>query len=59
LINHAHKSGVQTLYGNVYRQDLENNPKLLHWYQKHGFEVKSLPEGSKPDIAALVCLNVA
>lgn len=58
LINHARKSGVQILYGNVYRRDLENNPKLLKWYQKHGFEVKPPTLGNKPDIVAVVCLDV-
>lgn len=57
LIDHAHAKGAQYLYGDVFRQDVENNPNLLQWYQKHGFEIKPLESDEKPDVVAIVHLS--
>lgn len=58
LIRYAGSHGFQVLYGNVYQQDLENNPKLLHWYQKHGFQLRPVAPGAEPDIISVVHLTI-
>ncbi len=58
LIHHAHTLGIRHIYGKVAQQDLENNPKLLQWYQDHGFAAE-LPESKDdPDIIAWIHLNL-
>jgi hypothetical protein len=56
LINYAAANGVRCLYGRVYQQDLENNPKLLEWYQSHGFELREPHLEEQPDVLALIYL---
>lgn len=58
LIEHARVTGVRYLYGKVMRQDLENIPKLLQWYQKHGFEIKQPTLEDDPDITAWIHLHI-
>lgn len=57
LIEQARTAGGQTLYGTVFRQDCENNPNLLQWYQKHGFEIQP-PHPEDEDMLALIHLNL-
>ena len=58
FINYARESGFKVLYGNIYRQDLQSNPKLMQWYKRYGFEVKRLPTEAKPDVVSRVELNL-
>jgi len=58
LIEHARVTGVRYLYGKVMCQDLENMPKLLQWYQKHGFEIKKPTLEDDSDITAWVHLHL-
>jgi len=58
LIEHARVTGVRYLYGKVMRQDLENMPKLLQWYKKHGFEIKQPTLEDDSDITAWVHLYI-
>ncbi len=58
LIAHAHARQAQHLYGNVFEQDVQNNSKLLQWYQKHGFEIREIPEGDREDIVAHIHLDL-
>jgi hypothetical protein len=58
LINHVRTKNAQQLYGNVFEQDVQNNPKLLHWYQKHGFEIREIPEGDREDVVANIHLDL-
>ncbi len=58
LIHHALTRNAQQLYGNVFEQDVQNNPKLLHWYQKHGFEIREIPVGDREDIVAHIHLDL-
>lgn len=57
LIDHARAKGAQYLYGDVFRQDVENTPNLLQWYQKHGFDIRPLDSDEKPDVVAIVHLH--
>lgn len=56
LIRYAGANGARCLYGRVYQQDLENNPRLLEWYQKHGFELRQPHPEDQPDVLALIYL---
>lgn len=58
LINHARARNAQHLYGNVFEQDIQNNPKLLQWYQANGFEIREVPEGDREDIVAHIHLDL-
>lgn len=58
LIHHARSRSAQHLYGNVFEQDVQNNPKLLHWYEKHGFEIREVPEADREDIVAHIHLDL-
>ena len=58
LIHHARTKNAQQLYGNVFEQDVQNNPKLLYWYQKHGFEIREIPEGDREDVVANIHLDL-
>lgn len=58
LICYAAAHGFQALYGNVYQQDLENNPKLLQWYQRHGFQLRPVTPDAEPDIVSVVHLTI-
>ena len=59
LINQARADGVKHLYGKVMQQDLENNPKLLQWYQNHGFRPQDPAPDDECDILAWVHLALA
>lgn len=58
LIQYAQDNGIQFLHGEVFRPDLENNPKLLQWYQKHGFEIKQPSLEDNPDIVAKLHMHL-
>lgn len=58
LIRYAAGYGFQAIYGNVYQQDLENNPKLLQWYQRHGFQLRPVAPDAEPDIVSVVHLTI-
>jgi GNAT superfamily N-acetyltransferase len=44
VIRRAHEIGASRIEGFVTRQGLVDNPKLLDWYQNHGFRVTLKPE---------------
>lgn len=54
LLNQARTPGIRILYGNVFRQDLENNPKLLQWYKNQGLEIEQPASEKSDDIVAQV-----
>ena len=58
LIEHARTQGFASLWGEVFRPDVENTPKLLDWYQKHGFEIRPTTCADKPDLLALLYLGL-
>lgn len=58
LIQYARDNGVLFLYGEVFRPDLENNPNLLQWYQKRGFEIKQPSLYDNPDIVAKLHMDI-
>jgi hypothetical protein len=58
LVEHARSQGAQELWGEVFQQDIENDPKLLNWYQTFGFE-RHPPSGDvAEDVVALICLTL-
>jgi hypothetical protein len=58
LIDYARSQGFQSLWGEVFRPDVENTPGLLQWYQKHGFEVRPTTHEEKPDLIALLHMRL-
>ncbi len=41
LLAHCRENDIAEIYGSVVQSNLDENPGLLGWYQKHGFEVRS------------------
>ncbi|MDJ0703767.1 MAG: GNAT family N-acetyltransferase [Leptolyngbyaceae cyanobacterium MO_188.B28] len=58
LIQYARENGIEFLHGEVFRPDLENNPNLLQWYQKRGFEIKQPTPYDNPDIIAKLHMHL-
>ena len=59
LINYAREEKFQSLKGHVFRADLENNTKLLQWYQNHGFEIIQVDLTDDPDVVARLHLRIS
>ncbi|MEM9009553.1 MAG: GNAT family N-acetyltransferase [Cyanobacteria bacterium P01_F01_bin.86] len=59
LIHYAREERFQSLKGRVFRADVENNTKLLQWYQKHGFEIISIDPTDDPDLVARLHLKLS
>ncbi len=57
LIEHARKLGASSIRGEVFQADVENNPKLLNWYGRHGF-VQSAPQMDQADVLANISLEL-
>jgi hypothetical protein len=58
LIDYARQAGVCHLYGKVMQQDVENNPKLIQWYQKHGFTTRDPAPDDDEDILTWIHLDL-
>ncbi|MGJ3246309.1 MAG: GNAT family N-acetyltransferase [Elainellaceae cyanobacterium] len=58
FLDYASHNGIRHIYGKVMKQDLENNPKLLQWYQRHGFETRSPTSTDEVDILVWIDLNI-
>ncbi|NJL89740.1 MAG: GNAT family N-acetyltransferase [Coleofasciculaceae cyanobacterium SM2_1_6] len=35
----ARQNGLKRIYGSLTQEDINNNPNLIRWYKKHGFQV--------------------
>ena len=51
-IKKARQRGIKRIYGSLTPEDINNNPNLVKWYKKHGFEI--LPP-SQENIENAVC----
>ncbi|MEG4490266.1 GNAT family N-acetyltransferase [Microcoleus sp. D3_18_C4] len=51
-IKKARQRGIKRIYGSLTQKDINNNPNLVKWYKKHGFEI--LPP-SQENIENAVC----
>jgi len=40
-IKKARQRGIKRIYGSLTQEDINNNPNLVKWYKKHGFEILS------------------
>lgn len=58
LIRYAQDQTIPAIQGEVFRQDVENMPHLLQWYQKQGFELIPPEPGSAPDLVARLHLKL-
>ena len=58
MIEHSRQLGVTELCGEVFQQDVENCPVLLHWYERQGFERRSPDRELGEDVVALICLAI-
>ena len=38
-IKKARQRGIKRIYGSLIQKDINNNPNLVKWYKKHGFEI--------------------
>lgn len=38
-IARARQRGIKRIYGSLTQEDINNNPNLVKWYQKHGFQI--------------------
>jgi GNAT superfamily N-acetyltransferase len=38
-IKKAHERGIKRICGSLTQKDINNNPNLVKWYKKHGFEI--------------------
>jgi GNAT superfamily N-acetyltransferase len=38
-IKKAHQRGIKRICGSLTQKDINNNPNLVKWYEKHGFEI--------------------
>ncbi len=59
LIHYARIERFQSLQGQVFQADLENNTKLLQWYQNHGFEIIGVDLADNPDVVARLHLRLS
>ncbi len=59
LIHYAREERFQSLRGQVFRADLENNTKLLQWYQNHGFEIICVYLTDNADVVARLHLRIS
>ncbi|MEG4531048.1 GNAT family N-acetyltransferase [Microcoleus sp. D2_18a_D3] len=48
----ARQRGVRRIYGSLIQKDINNNPNLVKWYKKHGFQI--LPPSAE-NIDTAVC----
>ncbi len=56
IINWAKHKGVHKIIGAVTQEDINDNPNLINWYKKHGFQIKP-PTGNEPCTAKhRICL---
>ncbi|MEG4225443.1 GNAT family N-acetyltransferase [Microcoleus sp. N9_B2] len=51
-IKKARQRGIKRICGSLTEQDINNNPNLVKWYEKHGFEI--LPPSTE-NIENAVC----
>ncbi len=51
-IKKARQRGIKRIYGSLTQEDINNNPNLVKWYEKHGFEI--LPPSAE-NIENTVC----
>lgn len=57
VIEHARKLGAVSLRGEVFQADVENNSRLLSWYESQGF-VQSSPQPDQVDVLANITLEL-
>jgi hypothetical protein len=38
-IKKARQRGIKRICGSLTQEDINNNPNLVKWYKKHGFEI--------------------
>jgi len=51
-IARARQRGFKRIYGSLTQEDINNNPNLVKWYKKHGFQI--LPPSAE-NIETAVC----
>jgi Acetyltransferase (GNAT) domain len=52
VIARARQRGFKRIYGSLTQEDINNNPNLVKWYEKHGFQI--LPPSAE-NIETAVC----
>jgi RimJ/RimL family protein N-acetyltransferase len=57
LIKYVKEKGIKKLHGSITQDDLNDNPKLIKWYQDNGFTVETLTTQEKnKNRKARICL---
>lgn len=58
LIEHATERKVQCLYGSVMKADIDKAPRLVEWYEDHGFQRCSSYPGCIAGAAAYIFIDL-
>jgi ribosomal protein S18 acetylase RimI-like enzyme len=58
LIEHTIERKVQRLYGSVVKADIDKTPRLIQWYEKHGFQRCISYPGCIADAAAYIFIDL-
>ncbi len=56
IIKLAKSKNVKMLHGSLVKKDIRNNPSLVNWYKKHGFEIEPPPIEKSSDVVHRICL---
>jgi hypothetical protein len=56
IINFVKLRQIKKLHGSLTQQDLSKNPKLIQWYQKHGFQIEKPTSDEATTAIHRVCL---
>ncbi|MEG3905884.1 hypothetical protein QUB19_27035 [Microcoleus sp. B4-C5] len=51
-IKKARQRGIRRICGSLTQENINNNPNLVKWYKKHGFEIRT---PSQENIENAVC----
>lgn len=58
LIEHAKERKVHRLYGSVMQDDIEKTPRLVEWYERHGFQRCSQYQGCIANTAVWIFMDL-
>lgn len=58
VIQHARMKLVKYIYGSITQEDINRTPRLLQWYEKHGFKKCGSYPGCIKDAFAWICMEL-
>jgi N-acetylglutamate synthase-like GNAT family acetyltransferase len=57
-IKKARQRGIKRIYGSLTQEDINNNPNLIKWYKKHGFEILPPSQENLENAVFGICLKL-